>query len=128
MYKLLEDITPDDEQLSNKQALNAWNMLYKLMDNVKMAMSYTKQGKKSIANRDVEDIVNYIKMSLDNIVKHMITHPQKPNISKSNNGQQNIQNNSTLNENKKMKRIIRLNEIELKHLIRESVERVLKEY
>ena len=48
---LLEmDLVPTDQQgnanLVQNQALNAWRMIYSLMDNVKTSMDATTQGKK----------------------------------------------------------------------------------
>lgn len=126
---LLENITPDDEQLSYRQSLNAWNMINKLMDNVKVSMSHTKQCEKSIGVSDVENIINYIKMSLDNIVKNTITKQQIPNVSNPNNIKSNLQKISQTNENKTMKQThtIRLTESQLHRVINEAVKKVLRE-
>lgn len=86
---LLEmDLVPTDEQgdanLVQKQAVNAWRMIYRLMDNVKTSMDATIQGKKkydhygrntssnSITNQDVDNIIDYIYNSLQNITRNTI--------------------------------------------------------
>lgn len=75
---LLEmDIVPTDEEgnanLVQKQAVNAWRMIYRLMDNVKIFMDSTYQGKGGgISNQDVDGIIDYIYNSLQNITKNTI--------------------------------------------------------
>lgn len=86
---LLEmDLVPTDGQgnanLVQKQAVNAWRMIYRLMDNVKTSMDATMQGKKkydhygrnissnSITNQDVDNIIDYIYNSLQNITRNTI--------------------------------------------------------
>ena len=72
---LLEmDLVPTDNQgetnLTRNKALNYWRMIYRLMDNVKTAMDSTYQGKGSaISMKDVNNIIEYINMSIKNIVK-----------------------------------------------------------
>ena len=130
MHTLLENIVPDDGELSYRQSINAWNMIYKLMDNVKESMTHTKQHKKSIGVSDVENIVNYIKMSLGNIVKSTITPPQTNNKSNTNSARQSTQiNNKEIKENKKMnkKQIVRINESQLKQIVLETMKQILNE-
>lgn len=71
------DLVPTDSQgdvnLVNGQSVNAWRMIYRLMDNVKTSMDSTYQGKNgSISNQDVDGIIDYIYMSLKNITKSTI--------------------------------------------------------
>ena len=72
---LLEmDLVPTDNKgevnLTRNKALNYWKMIYNLMDNVKNVMDNTYQGKKSaISMKDVNKIIEYINMSIQNIVK-----------------------------------------------------------
>lgn len=71
------DLVPTDSQgdvnLVNRQSVNAWRMIYRLMDNVKTSMDSTYQGKNgSISNQDVDGIIDYIYMSLKNITKNTI--------------------------------------------------------
>lgn len=55
------------------QSLNAWRMIYNLMDNVKEAMDHTYKYKgSSIANKDVARITDYICDSLKGIIKNTI--------------------------------------------------------
>ena len=75
---LLEmDLVPTDNQgnvnLVGRQSVNAWRMIYRLMDNVKTSMDSTYQGKNGrITNQDVDGIIDYIYMSLKNITKNTI--------------------------------------------------------
>ena len=72
---LLEmDLVPTDNQgetnLTRNKALNYWRMIYHLMDNIKNVMDNTYQGKRSaISMKDVNNIIEYINMSIKNIVK-----------------------------------------------------------
>ena len=62
-----------DLNLVNRQSVNTWRMIYRLMDNVKTSMDSTYQGKNgSISNQDVDGIIDYIYMSLKNIIKNTI--------------------------------------------------------
>lgn len=75
---LLEmDLVPTDKQgnsnIVQKQSLNAWRMIYRLMDNVKTSMDSTYQGKRGgISNQDVDGIIDYIYNSLQNITRNTI--------------------------------------------------------
>ena len=82
------DLVPMDAQgkanLTRNQAVNAWKMIYRLMDNVKTSMDSTIEGKKkydnygkymssnSITIQDVDNIIDYIYNSLQNIVRNTI--------------------------------------------------------
>ena len=73
-----------DANLVQNQAANAWRMIYRLMDNVKTSMDATIEGKKkynhygkytssnSITNQDVDNIIDYIYNSLQNITRNTI--------------------------------------------------------
>ena len=86
---LLEmDLVPTDRQenanLVQNQAVNAWRMIYNLMDNVKTSMDATIEGKKkydhygkytssnSVTNQDVDNIIDYIYNALQNIIRNTI--------------------------------------------------------
>ncbi len=75
---LLEmDLVPTDGQgnanLVQKQVVNAWRMIYRLMDNVKTSMNTTYQGKRGvISNQDIDGIIDYIYNSLQNITRNTI--------------------------------------------------------
>lgn len=75
---LLEmDLVPTDKlgnvNLVSRQSVNAWRMIYRLMDNVKTSMDSTYQGKNGkITNQDVDDVIDYIYMSLKNITRNTI--------------------------------------------------------
>jgi len=63
----------ENANLVNRQTVNAWKMIYSLMDNVKTSMDLTYQRKnEKISNQDVDGIIDYIYMSLKNIAKNTI--------------------------------------------------------
>ena len=71
------DLVPTNGQgnanLVQKQTINAWRMIYILMDNVKTLMDSTYQGKRGvISNQDVDGIIDYIYNSLQNITRNTI--------------------------------------------------------
>lgn len=71
------DIVPTDRNgdvnLVKKQSVNAWRMIYNLTDNVKLSMDYTYQGKYGkITNNDIDNIVDYIYNSLQDITRNTI--------------------------------------------------------
>ena len=71
-------------KLVQNQAINAWRMIYSLMDNVKTSMDATIEGKKKydhygkyassnlITNQDVDNIIDYIYNALQNITRNTI--------------------------------------------------------
>lgn len=75
---LLEmDLVPTDRNgepnLVRRQSVNAWKMLYSLMDNVKIKMKsdYEACGGK-VSNQTVNDTIEYINMSINNIMRNTI--------------------------------------------------------
>lgn len=82
------DLVPTDAQgnanLTRRQSINAWKMIYRLMDNVKTNMDATIEGKKkydhygrytssnSVTNQDVDNIIDYIYKALQNITRNTI--------------------------------------------------------
>lgn len=72
----LELVHTDNQEKTNlvsRQSVNAWRMIYSLMDNVKTSMDSTYQGKNGkISNQDVDTIIDYIYMSLKNITRNTI--------------------------------------------------------
>ena len=72
----MEIVHTDNQEkvnLVNRQSVNAWRMIYSLMDNVKTSMDLTYQGKNGkISNQDVDGIIDYIYMSLKNITRNTI--------------------------------------------------------
>ena len=71
------DIVPTNQQgegnMVRKQSINAWRMIYNLMDNVKNAMKSDWQGKNGkITNEDVDRIIDYIYDSIKNITRNTI--------------------------------------------------------
>lgn len=71
------DLIPTNQQgyanLVKRQSVNAWRMIYRLMDNVKVKMDndYTaKNG--NISNKDVDYIIDYIYDALKSITKNTI--------------------------------------------------------
>ena len=79
------DIIPtnkdSDRNFSKNKALNKWKMIYRLMDNTKVAMDsiidskreYDERGEiissQPITQKDVDYIINYIIESIQNIPK-----------------------------------------------------------
>lgn len=65
-----ENLVPDDGIHKNK-ILTAWSMLYRLMDNVKKSMDYTKGDKSqnggSISLSDFNNIIDYLNDSVQSI-------------------------------------------------------------
>lgn len=69
-----------DENFSKNKALNKWKMIYRLMDNTKVAMDsiidskreYDEKGgiisSQPITQKDVDYIINYIIESMQNII------------------------------------------------------------
>ena len=71
------DIVPTDKNgevnLVKNQSVNAWRMIYRLMGNVKQSMNYTYQGKQGkISSNDIDNIIDYIYNSLQNITRNTI--------------------------------------------------------
>lgn len=71
------DLVPTDKQgdanLIRKQSINAWRMIYRLMDNVKTKMDADWQGcGGNISNQDVDQVIDYIYSSLKNITRNTI--------------------------------------------------------
>lgn len=73
-----------DRNITRSQTINAWKMIYRLMDNVKVKMNETIEGKKkydhygkyvssnSITNQDVDNIIDYIHKALQNIIRNTV--------------------------------------------------------
>ena len=62
-----------DANLVKKQSVNAWRMIYRLMDNVKIVMSNDYKAKNgNISNKDVDYIIDYIYNALKNITRNTI--------------------------------------------------------
>ena len=77
LFVLEMDIIQTDNQgntnCDNRQSINAWRMIYRLMDNVKVSMNAIWNDKNGqIINKDVDDIIDYFNMSLQNIIKNTI--------------------------------------------------------
>lgn len=71
------DLVPTDAQgdanLIRRQSVNAWRMIYRLMDNVKTKMDADWQGGGgNISNQDVDNIIDYIYNALQNITRNTI--------------------------------------------------------
>ena len=63
------DLVPQDGILRNS-FMNQWRMLYNLLPNIKKSMDATYNDNNGrITKKNVNDIVEYIKMSIDNILK-----------------------------------------------------------
>ena len=78
------DLVPVDQQgdanLVKKQSVNAWRMIYRLMDNVKIVMSNDYKAKNgNISNKDVDYIIDYIYNALKNITRNTIGGKQPRN-------------------------------------------------
>lgn len=63
----------DEPNLVIRQSVNAWKMLFLLMDNVKVKMKsdYEACGGK-VSNQMVNDTIEYINMSINNILRNTI--------------------------------------------------------
>ena len=66
--KKIGDIIPDVGRTQDSNAFH-WNCIYNLMSNVQKAMEYTQRDKKRVSANDVQSIIQYINMSLQNIMK-----------------------------------------------------------
>lgn len=63
------DLVPQDGILRNP-FMTQWRMLYNLFPNIKKSMDATyKDNNGRITKKNVNDIVEYIKMSIDNILR-----------------------------------------------------------
>jgi len=71
------DIVPTNKHgetnLVKKQSINAWRMIYRLMDNIKVVMDNQYKSKNgNITNKDVDGIIDYLYNSLQNVTKNTI--------------------------------------------------------
>lgn len=71
------DLVPTDANgeanLTQKQAVNAWRMIYRLMDNVKVKMDTEWQGRNGVvSNKDVNGVIDYINKAIQNITRNTI--------------------------------------------------------
>jgi len=71
------DIVPTNKHgetnLVKKQSINAWIMIYRLMDNIKVVMDNQYKSKNgNITNKDVDGIIDYLYNSLQNVTKNTI--------------------------------------------------------
>jgi len=68
------DLVPTNPQgeanLVRGQSVNAWRMIYRLMDNVKVKMDNDYQAKGgNVTNQDVSEVIDYIYNAIRNITK-----------------------------------------------------------
>lgn len=62
-----------ETNLVRNQSINAWRMIYSLMDNVKQSMDYTYKDKNGrISNQDVDNTIDYIYNSIESITQSTI--------------------------------------------------------
>ncbi len=71
------DLVPTDNQgnanLIRKQSINAWRMIYRLMDNVKTKMDADWQNcGGNISNQNVDQVIDYIYNALRSITRNTI--------------------------------------------------------
>lgn len=62
----------DKTTLTNRdrQTLNAWRMMYNLMDNIKTLMDRTMEDNKDrITTNDIKNVVDYVNQSMENVLK-----------------------------------------------------------
>lgn len=62
----------DNTTLTNRdrQTLNAWRMMYNLMDNIKTLMDRTMEDNKDhITTNDIKNVVDYVNQSMENVLK-----------------------------------------------------------
>lgn len=69
------------QNMSNyRKSISAWNMIYDSLDNIKRAMDATAQNKGGIRNigaSDVEMILEYIDMTIDNCLSSTLPNLRK---------------------------------------------------
>lgn len=57
----------------DRNLINAWKMIYRLMDNVKTLMDGDYQAKGgNVTNSDVDDVIDYIHKALQNIIRNTV--------------------------------------------------------
>lgn len=62
-----------DRNLTRSQTINAWKMIYRLMDNVKVKMDDDYQARGgNVTNSDVDDVIDYIHNALSGIIRNTI--------------------------------------------------------
>ena len=62
-----------DRNLTRSQTINAWKMIYRLMDNVKVKMDDDYQARGgNVTNSDVDDVIDYIHKALQNIIRNTV--------------------------------------------------------
>ena len=62
-----------DRNITRNQTINAWKMIYRLMDNVKTLMDGDYQAKGgNVTNSDVDDVIDYIHKALQNIIRNTV--------------------------------------------------------
>lgn len=62
-----------EANLVHRQSVNAWKMIYRLMDNVKVKMDDDYQARGgNVTNSDVYDVIDYIHNALQNITRNTI--------------------------------------------------------
>ncbi len=71
------DLVPTNPQgeanLVRRQSVNAWRMIYRLMDNVKVKMDNDYQARGgNVTKQDVDGVIDYIYNALRNITKNTI--------------------------------------------------------
>ena len=60
-----------DRNLTRSQTINAWKMIYRLMDNVKVKMDDDYQARSgNVTNSDVDGVIDYIHNALQNIIRN----------------------------------------------------------
>lgn len=65
---------------SYRKSISAWNMIYDSLDNIKHAMDAQAQNKGGVRNigaSDVEMILEYIDMTINNCLSSTLPHLQK---------------------------------------------------
>lgn len=62
-----------EANLVRRQSINAWRMIYRLMDNVKVKMDNDYQARGgNVTNQDVDGVINYINDALNSITRNSI--------------------------------------------------------
>ena len=60
-----------DRNITRSQTINAWKMIYRLMDNVKVKMDDDYQARSgNVTNSDVDGVIDYIHNALQNIIRN----------------------------------------------------------
>ena len=62
-----------DRNITRSKTINAWKMIYRLMDNVKVKMDGDYQARSgNVTKSDVNNAIDYIHKALQNIIRNTV--------------------------------------------------------